>query len=321
MASAPVYDIRDRSSALTGPKKSRHRADIKPQQVLDEITDAHSERMNMEADWRSLMNLTMPSRQALNGQSPGQIRNPQEKYASEPVRSMRRGVGNYTGAMVPAGQEWGEIAPGPGVPENRKPSVAKGSEIITKQVFAALEKSRFGSESHTMGFDIMVSMGFMRIALGDRRCPLNIVCVPLQEGYPVVGPSGDIENVHRKYMTRVSFLERDYPSIRLTPALQALKTKTPRAKVECVEATVYDPEERTYRSCVIDPQAKVVMWEGEPEPVSPWITPRLSVTPGNVYGTGFGMDALPAIRVLNKLRDTGKVKIKGDRSRATYFAA
>ena len=298
---ATVYDIQTQRSPLRAPKSKS----VKPfpvDLVLDEITDAESERNNSRGEWRSLMNYTMPGRQGFDDQQAGASRNPPEKFASEPVRAMRRGAGNLTDALV--SNDWAELTPGPVLPENRKQTFAKGLEQMTKQAFAAIRGSRFGSEALSMAFDIMVSTGFMRINLGNSEKPLRVRAVPLHEGYPVLGPDGDIENCHRRYVCKAGNAAREYPGAQLTSALAKTAANAPREKVTLVEATYYDPDEAAFRSAWIDPDRKAVMFEYAPEPVSPWITPRLAVAPGCAYGWGFGMDALSVIRVLNKMRES-----------------
>jgi hypothetical protein len=300
----PVYDITARRSAFGRPAPQKKRREIPVQQILDEISDAESERNTMMTDVRALYDLTMPNRQAFDGQQPGQPRQPRDKYASEPVRAMRKGSGVIADAMVPAQTEWCEYVPGPGVPKARRESMGKATEHITKQVFSAVRASRYGAESRSMAYEVMASTGFMRIGVGDRMKPFKVRAYPFHQCCPVPGPEGEIRTNHIKSKVRLCHLVDDYPMIRLTPRLSGLYTKNERTEVEIIEATYYDRDAKAWRPCVIDPDSRTVMDEDEPEPVSPWITPRLSYTPGNVFGAGFGLDALPAIRVLNAQRET-----------------
>jgi len=301
-AAVDLSQARSRFAGLTpSPKRTAKPLDVN--RLFEELADAEAEQHIHRETWRQCMDLTMPDRQNMDGQQVGQARTPVEKFDSYPIKATRRGCGNLIGALCPPEQQWAEAVPGPEIPEDRRDKVAAGLEDISKAVFDYLARSRFATEVYGAGMDLLVSTGFMAIDVGTKERPFVVRSVPMVECFPVEGPDGEIETVFRKYQCRVSYLRRQWPGLRLSSRLAQLAERDPKAKCTIVEASVFEPG-RGQRFAVIDAEDKTVMYDVQPtdadEP-SRWITPRLYKRPGDRYGYGPLVEALPEIRKVNKV--------------------
>lgn len=287
------------------PGKPRDVAAFNVDSAMGEIADIEVERQNHLQNWRSAFNLLQPDRQTLDNQQPGQNRAPQETFDSYPVRACQHGIGNIIGAMTPPEQEWCAIDPGSGIPQDRKDAITKGTEKITEVVFDYLGRSRFATEAHAMASDLVISTGFLVIDKGTIDEPFRVRAIPMGECYPVEGPDGEIRNVYRKYKCRVSHIRETWPAATLSIRLARILKDKPREKVELVEATTYEPK-KGYRFTVFDPYDKAIIYDvppSDPNEPSRWITPRLYRRPGDNYGYGPAIIALPTIRTINKLQE------------------
>ena len=270
-----------------------------------QIAKTEAERAQHLPLWRAGFNLTMPDRNCFDGKTAGSPRQPQELVDSYGLRALRRGQGNLIGAMAPPEQPWAKVKAGIGIPEDRREAIAPGLERVTDTFFEYLGKSRFASEAHTMAADLMVSTGFMTIDVGTKMRPLRIQAVPLHECFPVEGPEGDIQNVYRKYMVTPENLVGQWPMLVLTSRLRRIMEQDPTATVEIIEATTFE-EQRGYRFTIFDPADDSVLYDvapSDPNEPSRWITPRLYTRPGENYGVGCVVEALPTLRTMNKLQE------------------
>jgi hypothetical protein len=303
MATASVYDARSMFAGMKRPKPSK---DFDVAWHLCEIADAEAEKLQHQETWRSAMDLTMPQRQNFDHQQAGQRRQPQQKFDSYPEDAMLRGIGNTIGALWPPGQQWSEVAPGNRVDPKKADALSKGTEKITDTIFEYLDKSLFYTELHTATHDLMVSTMFLAIDEGDDADnPFRVRSGNLDEMTFTVGPTGEAENVYRKYKCRPEHIERSYPAAKLSQRIRLLVEQKSRDKVEVVEATTWEPG-RGYRFTVFDPSDKHIFYDVPPtDPSEPcrWIVSRLYVRPGDRWGYGPAVVALSEMRTVNKTKE------------------
>lgn len=253
--------------------------------------------------WRSCFNLAMPNRQVFDNQQPGQ-RKDQEVMKSLPMTLTRRGVNNMIGALMPPERKWVELVAGPEVPAERHDEINAKLEELRDILFSELARSNHASAAHAMGLDMMCSMGAMALDPADEGgdSPLHFTAAPLGECFPVEGPDGLIENFYRRYKVKVGHIRRMWPAANLPERLSRLEESDPGADVCIVEGNIWVPG-RGWRFVVFTDEHNDILHQvdgDDPDEPSRWITPRLMVAPGEVYGRGPLVEALPDMRVLNK---------------------
>lgn len=307
MATAAAYDPMRSRSMFDGmaPAAPRNTAAPDIEHYLEEISDAETERLQHVTTWRSAMNLMMPDRQGFDQQTPGQQRIPQELVESHPIGATMDGVGNIIGAMTPPENDWAKCEPGSGLDEKQREALGKGCEKITEVFFDHLSRSNFSTEVHSTGYDLMISTGFLAMEMGTPQSPFRFKAASLMESLPVLGPDGNLENNYRRYSCRPSWIKRKWPGAKLSSRVAALALRDPRSRIPIVEASVFEPG-RGWRFVVFDPTDKAVFYDvaaRDADEPSMWIRPRLAVRPGDTYGVGPCVMALPDVRKLNKLEE------------------
>jgi len=302
-------DLTQGPSLMPPPRGDRRRMsaargfDVK--RAKHELAHAEAEKAQHLPSWRAGVNLTMPDRNNFDGKTPGSARQPQELVDSYGLRALRRGQGAIVASMCPPDQFWGKVVAGVGIPEDRREAIAPGLERVTQTFFEYLGKSRFAAEAHTMAADLMLSTGCLTIDKGTREKPFRVQAVPLNECYPVEGPDGDIQNMYRKYCVRPANLKAQWPMLVLTSRLRRIMEQDPAAEAEVVEATTYE-DKRGFRFTIFDPADDSILYDvppSDPSEPSRWITPRLYTRPGESYGVGCVIEALPTLRTMNKLQE------------------
>lgn len=289
------------------PGTRRKPREFDVERAMLELADAESEKLTQMPTWRTCMDLMMPNRQGFDGQHPGQPRTPQEKFDSYPEVALLEGVGNIIGALCPPGSQWSEVTYGNAVPEARQEAIAKATEKITETVFEKLEQSLFETELHSAVHDLMVSTMFLAIDEGTRENPFIVKAGSLDDCFPVLGASGQVENVYRRCKYRPQDIKRQWRGARLSARIEKLIADKSRERVTLIEATTYE-EGRGYRFTVFDPSDKSVIYDVPPDdPLAPsrWIVARMAVRPGETYGYGPAVVALPTVRTLNKTQELG----------------
>ena len=111
------------------------------------------------------------------------------------------------------------------------------------------------------------------------------------------GPNGTVDNVYRKYKVRAEALPRQYPDIQLNDQLQRLIENKPQEMVELIEAVILDPERKDYCYHIIHEKTKDELVFRRMD-TTPWIVARYMKIPGEVFGRGPLVTAIPSIALI-----------------------
>jgi hypothetical protein len=289
-------------SLFNGEPKARRRAPkLNLDQVKRDVARASAEQQQHMSQWREVFHFTMPNRSDFDQPTPGADK---MGYVTDsaPIGDTRRGAGNLKDALLPSDAAWVEFEAGEEIPEESRDQANEIFEQVRDIAFDELANSNHDSEADSMAMDIMCSMGHMVIDPGTPEQPLLCRAIPLVQTFPVEGPGGEVESVYRKYEMPVGHVQRLWPTATLPREWADKLEKDRNSPVTLVEGNVYEPG-HGYRFVVLTGDCKTVVHEVEPsDPLEPSrsITPRLMRLPGEVYGRGPLIDALPDIRVLNK---------------------
>ena len=212
--------------------------------------------------------------------------------------------------MFPAGRDWGEFEAGSGfaaeeLPEARRKAIAKTQE----RVFSYIHASNFVLSGGSMVRDGVVSgTGVLKVGLAPDSATLldfeavNQATVALERG-----ARDSVWGYYRKMQEAPSRMRVLWPQGADIPASETGQDGMER-ELEVVEATTYDPEDGLWRYMALLPTSEGagmrVIFERE-YVVSPWISWRYWLAPGEVQGRSRVMAALPDARTANKIVETG----------------
>ncbi len=139
----------------------------------------------------------------------------------------------------------------------------------------------------------------MMVQPGDDVNPLNFIPVPQFLVSFEEGANGQVDNVYRRMRLKGESIMRQWPDANIPDDLQKKIEQKPTEDLEFIEATVLDQKRGDYCYHVIHKESKKELVYRRMEE-SPWIVSRYAKVPGEIYGRGPLITALPDIKTLNK---------------------
>jgi hypothetical protein len=275
--------------------------------LLARIGKAEGHRQSFLSLMEDIHAYAMPERDSWNAYGYGQQRNV-KVYDSTAVMSVGRFANRLQQALFPPQQRWVKLDLPPELRTDDDPEgLQEDYERATEQLFGHIHASNFDAEINAYAHDLAAGTGCLLIEngrLGTRRpsAPLlRFQAVPHGRVAFDEGPFGTVEGVFYRQRMPGRLVARTYPDAESLPAGLARKvTDEPEGEVELVVATTFDAELDVWRMRVVFEPDRAVVVERRYR-TSPWIITRWSKAPGEVYGRGPLVAALPDIRTLNKL--------------------
>ncbi|WP_159996650.1 portal protein [Roseomonas sp. 18066] len=204
--------------------------------------------------------------------------------------------------LTPPWSRWFGLAPSRALAESAQgPAAAAALEEAAETLQGHLDRSNFAVEMHQAFLDLVVAGS--GVLLVEEAPPgglsaLRFTAVPLREAVLEEGESGRLDTVYRAAALDAATLRRRYPDAVLPPGIEGTEENPVRHRV--VEA-VWPERTGCGYLAVLD-------WEGRAVPLatgrfldSPFLAFRWMKAPGEVYGRGPVMKALPDIRTANKV--------------------
>ncbi len=219
--------------------------------------------------------------------------------------SVLRAASNIMAMLMPSGRHWRKLVPGSQVDKATNPSMEKDLEAVEKVIYEGLASSNFEAQMSDSLTDLMAGTGALLANKGTKENPYIFTAVPLSEVFLEEGVRGTVETVFRKHTVLGRNIFKQWPDAKLTRTLRESLESKPDQEVILIEATVpkeINGQEPTNPSLF----RYVVMLENGEAIVeremrsSPWIVFRGFTFPGEIYGTGPALVALPDIKTLNK---------------------
>lgn len=278
------------------------------QKSIDEVLEIAAEARRDSEQWAALLDeaheLYMPNRNLRRGRGNGQER-AGKAFDSTAAQALQRGASRLVSDFTPPFVKFVDLEAGPYVPESEAPKLnaqlAPGNAVAATQY----QDGQYHNAAQEMAQDLLLGTGSMLInpAVRSARRLATFTAVPEATLDFSVGVDGRHDGWFRDVPVKASLVERQWDDAKIPAALAKLKAEKPNETVTLKEATYFDYEDEVFRYEVIFTGAGV-----EPARIvsrtsltSPWITPRWSVTAGERRGRGPGLNALPDVRVLNKV--------------------
>ena len=265
--------------------------------------------------WRSLhedaYRYAMPNRNLYTTTQPGAKKN-DVVFDSTAVASTVNGAARLKQDLMPSFKKFLKLAPGPMIPENLRESMAEALDDVTDRMFAFVHASNFDTSVDETLLDLFVGTGCMIVLEGDawQQSVFNHVPVPIIQVALEEGPWGGVSAIFRRHklpVRNVTLQWRDAKN--LPPEWEQMRKTKPDTEVELEEATYFS---------IADDGSAATAWHYDviactskdsdnariverTYKVNPWITPRWYKLPGETFGRGPIIMALPDIKTLNKI--------------------
>lgn len=275
--------------------------------VIKRSDAAWAVKSGWEAPLRDAFEFALPMRNTYTTQHKGAPKM-DRVFDSTAIHSTMRFSGRLQQNLTPPFQNWTNLEAGPLVPEDAKPQVTAKLQTIQKQLFAAIHVSNFDMTIAEYYMDLASGTAGMMVLEGDDENPLNFIAVPNAQLAIDEGPNGGVDGVFRKHKMKIRNIDRTWSDAKLPDAVKTMEKDDPEAEINLCEATYFDKKTKQYRYEVIwkaDDKKK-----GDPTRLvertyedHPWIITRWIKAPGEVWGRGPLLIALPDIKTLNKVKE------------------
>ena len=156
--------------------------------------------------WRSLLEdayeLACPQRNPYDNVSPGS-RKTDRVFDSTLPQALFRFSSRLQSELTPPLQKWGNLVPGPLVPEQHREELRGKLQILRDIFFATLAASNWDTAVHEYWLELGLGTAAMLVLEGDDETPVHFVVVPQPFFALEEGPYGGISAVFRKYKMAV----------------------------------------------------------------------------------------------------------------------
>lgn len=286
------------------------------QAILKRFAAAERRKQNWDATYEEALSFAAPQRESSQGRSQrGNARDGfGQVYDSTAMIAYQKFASNLQMSLVPPFKKWVNFVPGRLINETDRPRLTKPLEAIRDAFFSYVQMSNFDTQVAESLLDLGLGTGALLVQKGTAQSPLHFTAVPLSQLYLEEGANGTVGSVFRRHSVPAGLLSKTWPDAALNAPLQKSAATTPDKDIELIEGTTpariktIDPktgrevEKDGYVYTVIEPRKKHVLVRRE-QISSPWVVFRYSVFPGEIYGRGPLLHALPDIKTLNKTKE------------------
>ena len=282
-------------------------ARISPQEILKRQEKAEARKEEWRTIYEECYEFALPQRNLYTGyyegRTPGQNKMARV-FDATAVNSTQRFANRIQSALFPPYRSWCTLHPGNNIPNERKAEVREALEIYSQRMFDVIRQTNFDLAISEFLLDLCVGTAVMLVQPGDEEVPVRFVPVPQYLVSLEEGPNGTVDNVYRKLRIRGDVIQRQWPDAQIPERLQQMITDKPEEEIDLIEATVFNADEDVYCYHLIWPKEKIgneLVYRTMS--ISPWIVARFMKVPGEVYGRGPLVTALPDIKTLNKVKE------------------
>ena len=285
---------------------------LKPEEVLKRYRASQNKKEQWRSIYEDCYKYALPQRNLYEGYYEGKLPG-QDKMAnvfdSTAISSTQKFANRLQSSLFPAYKAWCRLEPGNDIPPEKKQEVQAILDSYQDKLFAVLRQTNFDLAIGEFLLDLAVGTSVMLVQPGDATNPIIFTPIPQYLINLEEGPHGTVDNVYRKFRVRAEALLRQFPEATLSKELQSYIKDHPTQHIDFIEATIFDPEQGDYCYHVIKGKSDDPTFSssGPSEEIvykrlkdTPFIVSRYMKIPGEVYGRGPLLTALPDIKTLNK---------------------
>lgn len=215
-------------------------------------------------------------------------------FDSTPLDSLNKFVSKLQTSLVPAQKNWLRLKVGTSL-QDKADQLQPVLDQITDIFFSAIRNSNFDVEASESFYDLAVGTACLMMQEGDFLNPFKFKTVPLSELYLEKVGNGMYNSIYRKHKVVPMYAQKVWPDARLTKDMLSDEKEE-----DFIEAVIQ--EKNVWKYYVVFEKETVNVVERTLR-YNPFIVFRWSVMPGEVYGRGPVLFALPDAKSLNKTKE------------------
>ncbi|MGY3392941.1 hypothetical protein ACVWW6_005532 [Bradyrhizobium sp. USDA 3311] len=178
-------------------------------------------------------------------------------------------------------------------------ALKKQLQAISEIVNAFFQTGEFDTSSSEMCIDLLVGTGALFPVEGDDVTPVRFVCVPFDELAIVVDAYGKVVGIFWRSQLSYRAIRDAFPKGEYPKSFTDKLESDPEAEIKIDQDFVYNPATRRWDFVVYLDDSKTPITTAEYK-TQPMAVPRYHRVPGEAYGRGPILLALPTIKTLNK---------------------
>ncbi|WP_431305783.1 portal protein [Sediminicoccus sp. BL-A-41-H5] len=266
-----------------------------PQQILARHDAAISRRRPHESNWRDAYAHVLPA--------PHEAATLYDATAADAAEQL---AASLLAELTPPWSRWFGLAPAHGQAD---PAEAAALEETAQTLQAHLDRSNFAVEMHQAFLDLVITgTGIMLVeeAPPGEATALRFTAVPVRTAVLEEGATGRLDTVFREARLSTGEMLRRFPFAEIPAAMQreaaAEADEAEPAKHRLIEAVWPDGQGHRYAAVFDAPGLKTPIFVAQGRFAdAPFIAFRWLKAPGEVYGRGPVIKALPDIRTANRV--------------------
>lgn len=276
------------------------------EQLVKRAERAFARKDQMRSIYQDAYEFAMPERNPYNSTAPGQRKN-NRVFDSIALSGVTRLANRLQKVMFTPQQRWALLRPGRAIPEgDQRDMAATALSNITTIAFDHVKASNADMAINEAMHDLGVGTCALFIENGRRakkrrNAPLLRFQSVRQDTVAIEeGPWGVVEGVFWRWKGPARLVQRVFDQAKLHADLKKMITESPDDEVTVLCTTAYDDDEDDYEF--------VAIWETKKHELErrryrtmPWVIMRWSKAPGEEYGRGPLIQALPDIKTANKV--------------------
>ena len=158
-------------------------------------------------------------------------------YDSSGMRAGDGFVNRFLSTVCPPYERWAELTAGPAIQEEIRDELNEGLELITQQIFSAIQASNFNTAAGEFAYDVGVGTGAMLVLDNDDlKSPFKIVVVTPSQLVLEDNPFGEVCLIGRKFEIPARDVKQYYPDGEFPSDMMA----DPDKKISFIEFTYND---------------------------------------------------------------------------------
>jgi hypothetical protein len=172
-------------------------------------------------------------------------------------------------------------------------------QAISEIVNAFFQTGEFDTSSSEMCIDLLVGTGALFPVEGDAVTPVRFVCIPFDELAIIVDAYGKVVGIFWRSQLSRRAIHDAFPDGEYNRAFNDALKNDPEAEIQINQDFVYNPKTRRWEfvAYLADGETPIKTAEYRTQPMA---VPRYHRVPGEPYGRGPILLALPTIKTLNK---------------------
>jgi len=287
--------------SIKNPQKPENPIPWTNEQICSKFKAAKGRKDQWVTHYREAFQYVTPNRETFYEHHPGDKKT-RLQFDNTAMEAIQVFGSRIMATITPSWQVWSEFRAGSDIPEEEQEDINKQLSEQNSILFDFINHSNFTTQASETYLDIGYGTGGMVIEEGDLDDLLVFTNIPLSQLYLEEGPDSSIRSSWRLMTPMASNLGTMFPKGNFSQATNKLIEKDSDSRVEVITGSMFDPKSKLYYQIVFELGEKHLV-QVHTEETNPYIIPRWSVIPGEIYGRGPALDMLPTIKTLNKMTE------------------